>query len=220
MITINYQGRLGNKMFQDAAAEIFIRKNHIFLGDGWYENTIEINDGNFLEWLSKDSIPQANYHFNGFFQIKEFILKYRNELTAMYIKEHQPIDKDDVFVHYRLGDATNLRFSLPIDYYRHALGKLRCYNQDLKGYISTDSPDNPNVRLLMEEFNLKLYQGTPMSTIHFGASFNNLVLSEGSFSFWIGLLSNADTVYCNKREYMWHGNMFVIPEWIKLNYDK
>ena len=48
---------------------------------------------------------------------------------------------------------------------------------------------------------------------------HNLILSEGSFSWWIGFLSNAENIYYNQRERFWHGDIFVFPEWKPLQYD-
>jgi hypothetical protein len=60
---------------------------------------------------------------------------------------------------------------------------------------------------------------SPLETIDFAKNFNNLVLSEGSFSWWIGFLSHANNVYYNERPRFWHGDIFVVSKWKKLKYD-
>ena len=104
---------------------------------------------------------------------------------------------------------------LPFEYYEDALTKIN----PTSGYITSDTPDHPNVLRLIEKFNLKNYNESPLETIDFAKNFNNLVLSEGSFSWWMGFLSSAENVYYNERPRFWHGDMFVIPEWKPLKYD-
>jgi hypothetical protein len=60
----------------------------------------------------------------------------------------------------------------------------------------------------------------PYTVTHltFGKNFNNLVLSEGTFSWWIGYMSNAENIICNKRNYLWHGDIF-LDRWKKLQWD-
>ncbi len=71
----------------------------------------------------------------------------------------------------------------------------------------------------MNKFNLEIYNASPLNTIDFAKNFKNLVLSEGTFSWWIGFLSNANNIYFNERERFWHGDIFVFPEWKALKYD-
>ena len=230
MVSIVYSGRLGNNFFQYVAAYIFAKKfgfkissdivdNKFNLpslnGKGRFVKTINVDDNNFMSLIKSDKLEEGHYRFVGYYQIKEFILEYRNEIKQMFNLSYLPNSKDEVFVAYRIGDINGIRQMLPYEYYEDALTKLN----SIGGYISSDTPDHPNVLRLIEKFNLKNYNGSPLETIDFAKNFNNLVLSEGSFSWWMGFLSNAKNIYFNDRERFWHGNMFVIPEWKPLKYD-
>ena len=105
---------------------------------------------------------------------------------------------------------------LPLEYYSDALDRLNCKS----GYITSDSPNHPNVIYLKNKYNLSNISLNPMDSILYGIQFNNLVLSEGSFSWWIGFLSEANNIYYNERERFWHGDMFVLPDWKPLYFDK
>jgi hypothetical protein len=228
-ISITYQGGLGNNLFQYVASQIFGKKNKIIVNpyiiDGKFElpsltrnnnsSIIEINDNNFMDFLSLENLENLNYHFNGFFQIKEFVLNYREEIKSFFNLPFKPTNDNEVFVAYRIGDIEGLRQMLPIEYYQNALRDINPSG----GYITSDNLNHPNIIKLIDEFNLEVFNDTPNNTIDFAKNFNNLVLSEGTFSWWIGFLSNSKNIYYNKRERFWHGDIYVFPEWKFLEYD-
>lgn len=229
-VSINYSGRLGNNLFQYAAAYLFAKKFGFSLISGVVENSfnipaisgrevynpiIEVDDNNFMELLESTNMVDAHYRFIGYYQNKDFILKYRNEIKSLFKLIFTDISKDEVFVAYRIGDISGERQMLPIEYYQEALRNVNAKS----GYITSDTLDHPNIVQLANEFNLKIYNKSPLETIDFAKNFNNLVLSEGSFSWWMGFLSNAENIYYNERPRFWHGDMFVIPEWKALKYD-
>ena len=162
-----------------------------------------------------DNIEPKHYHFDGFFQLKEFFTKYEFEIKSLLNINHKSVNKDLVFVHYRIGDIENHRGMLPLEYYIDALENTK-FNG---GYISSDSLDHKNCTYLMKTYNLKaVHNLSPINTIYLGKNFNNLVLSEGTFSWWIGFLSEAENIICNKRDNLWHGDIF-LDRWKKLYWD-
>jgi hypothetical protein len=230
MVSITYSGRLGNNLFQYVAAYIFAKKFNLKISSGVVENNfdlplltgesnsdlvIDVNDNNFMSLLESEFLEEAHYRFVGYYQNRDFILKYGSEIKSLFNLTFTDIPNDEVFVAYRIGDINGERQMLPIEYYQEALRNINAKN----GYITSDTLDHQNVVQLANEFNLKFYNKSPLETIDFAKNFNNLVLSEGSFSWWIGFLSNAENIYYNERPRFWHGDMFVIPEWTALKYD-
>jgi hypothetical protein len=229
-VSIVYSGRLGNNLFQYIAAYIFAKKFNLkissdivpnnfdlpsLVGDITNDIVINVDDTNFMLLLESETLTTAHYRFIGYYQNKDFILKYHKEIKSLFNLKYTTVPNDEVFVAYRLGDIDGERSMLPIEYYQDALRTINVKS----GYITSDTPSHPNVLQLIDEFNLKLYNDSPLETINFAKNFNHLVLSEGSFSWWMGFLSLAKNVYYNKRPWFWHGDMFVIPEWKELNYD-
>lgn len=230
MVSIVYSGRLGNNLFQYVAAYIFAKKFNFKISSGIVENKfnlpslngvnetnviIDVDDNNFMSLLNSEKLEKAHYRFIGYYQIKEFILEYGNDIKELFKLNFKNTPKDEVFVAYRIGDISGIRQMLPIEYYQEALKKINPNG----GYITSDTPEHPNVLKLIKEFNLKIYNESPLNTIDFAKNFNSIILSEGSFSWWIGFLSKAENIYYNDRPRFWHGNMFVIPEWKALKYD-
>jgi hypothetical protein len=103
---------------------------------------------------------------------------------------------------------------LPIEYYVEGIEKFG----DGNGFISTDSIGHPNCRYLIDRYNLNPINLSPMETILYGKNFNNLILSEGTFSWWIAFLSNSKNIFCNKRKFKWHGDVF-FDEWNYTNWE-
>lgn len=180
-----------------------------------------VHDLNFIELLNSTYIPDAHWHFQHYFQLKDFVLPYKQQIREIFNLEFTTRPANEIFVIFRLGDVSKRRQRLPVQYYIDAIEKLYqqgCYG----GYITSDSPEHAEVKYLAEKYNLKLYtSNVPIETINFGKDFNNLVLSEGTYCWWVGVLSNATYVYFNDRKasFTWHGDIFVYPEWKSLCYD-
>ena len=230
MVSINYSGRLGNNLFQYVAAYIFAKKFELKIssgvvenkfdlplltGESNYYNIVDVDDNNFMSLLESESLEDAHYRFIGYYQNRDFIIKYKSEIKSLFNLKFTEVPNDQVFVAYRIGDINGERQMLPIEYYQEALRKIGATN----GFITSDTPNHPNIIQLSKDFNLIIYNELPLETIDFAKNFNNLVLSEGSFSWWIGFLSSAENIYYNERPRFWHGDMFVIPEWKPLKYD-
>ena len=129
MVSINYNGRTGNQLFQYVAAYIFAKKFNLKISSDIVENNfdlpslengivgdikIDVDDSNFMCLLKSDSLELAHYRFVGYYQIKEFILKYRHEIKSLFKLDYDNQDSDEVFVAYRIGDLEGFRQMLPI----------------------------------------------------------------------------------------------------------
>lgn len=181
---------------------------------------VRICNENLLDFLNAPYVPDAHYVFDDWFQTTGFVLNYRKEIVQTYYPIYLLRDPDELFVSVRMGDITGWTATLPYEYYENTIKSVRFS----KGYISSDSMEHPWVEQLSKKFNLELYhQKDPLVKLSFVKDFNQIILSEGTYCWWMGALSKADTVICNNRHFnnkvIWHGNIFVYPEWIKMAYD-
>jgi hypothetical protein len=222
MITINYRGRLGNNLIQYAAGAILAEKTGMCLktkpesrnnnfGEAFslqpidgvcYDKTIELNDKNYYDHLNNPE-PNIGYILNGFFQDSKLLCDFRDQILDLYKlpEPKESVSSDDVFIACRLGDCLKgPRTYCTMEYIENQLKASR-HKYD-KAYVTSDTITHPPLKRLIEEYNLTVYQDEPMDTILFGAQFNNLILSAGSFSYLMAYFSKADnvTVYRSKQD--------------------
>ena len=235
MIDVKYEGRTGNNMIQYVAAKMFSRKNDIFLNTrpiafenfgnyfkitengsgGRYGGTPQvINDSNFQRILNMDAVPRSRYIFDGYFQDRRWLEPYREDILRMFEYDYIQDSGNKVFIHYRIGDIVGDWRMLPLSYYESAMNDLEFEG----GYISSDSIDHPNCKHLIDKYGLIPYSNDPLSTIDFGSRQRNIVLSEGTFSWWMGFLNRGGKVITNERERKWHGDINM-SYWNKRSWD-
>lgn len=169
-----------------------------------YTNSFNLDDSNYYEHLDYPLL-NTGYLLNGYFQDSRLLCNYRNDITKLY-QFHEPpkikINQKDCFIHARIGDLLNnsnrdMAYFNPV-YLDKELQATR--NNFNKVYISSDTIDYPPLVKLINQYGLSVYQTEPLDTILFAKNFNNLILSAGSFSYWMAYLSKASniTVYGNK----------------------
>jgi len=165
-----------------------------------FNDFIKLTDNNYFEHL-KNPTPNKGYYLNGFFQHERLLVDYREEILNLYQlpKSDFTPSKNDAFVACRLGDCLfTHRTYCTIDYIDYQLQVNR--NSYDKVYITSDTIDHPPLVDLIKKYDLTIYQNEPLDTILFAKNFNNLILSAGSFSYWMAYLSEATniTVYKNR----------------------
>ena len=170
-----------------------------------YPNAIELNDTNYYQHLN-NPLENTGYKLNGYFQDPRLLCNYRNDIIKLYQFDKPPkiaIRQKDCFVHARIGDLLNntnrnMAYFKP-DYLDQQLKDSR--NALNTVYISSDSIDYPPLVELINKYDLTIYQSDPLETILFAKNFNNLILSAGSFSYWMAYLREATniTVYKNTK---------------------
>lgn len=168
-----------------------------------YSKTIELDDTNYYKHLN-NPLKDTGYQLNGFFQDGRLLCDYRSDILDLYQYKTQPkieISQDDAFFACRFGDCLlNPRTYCSIEYIESQLtANLHNYRNI---YLTSDTLDHPPLVEFIEKYNIIPYNNDPLKTILFAKNFNNLVLSAGSFSYWIAYLSEATnvTVFNNQTQ--------------------
>jgi hypothetical protein len=170
-----------------------------------YENPIEeINDEtlNDINSIISNKIPRK-IKISGYLQKKEIYIPYRNKIKEWFNFKKYEVSEQNVAMHIRLGDLLyDINHLLPIDYYEKALSMINFNNLS----ICTDTPEHPMIQYFVKKYNAKIFIGNERKTICFLASHNNLILSQGSFSFWSGFLCDGENVINAIPKTGWNSN--------------
>ena len=167
-----------------------------------FNNFIELTDDNYFEHL-KNPTPNKGYLLNGYFQHERLLVDYREEILNLYQSPESDFtpNKNDAFVACRLGDCLKThRTYCSMKYIEDQLITSRDSYDNV--YVTSDTINHPPLAKLIKKYNLTAHQDSPINTILFAARFNNLILSAGSFSYWMAYLSSAEniTVYHNNKQ--------------------
>jgi hypothetical protein len=232
MITIAKNGRLGNAMFRNCAASILSKKFNIKVeaylkcqdlkilrpmfhaeGERTHKEQIQVKYNNFFSILGQNDI---NYGLDLICpcQSKNFVLNYQKQILNQFDLQYDEYHKNDLFIHVRAGDCIKLNRVASIDYYTKAIEQ----SQFNIGYISSDTPSHETVTHLINKFNLTPYFNKPAETINFAKDFGSLVLSNGTFSWWMAFLSKAKNIFYPIGGPKWCGDIFVFDEWKPIQY--
>jgi hypothetical protein len=218
MLKIKYQGRLGNILMTSVCASIIAKKYdlkvenynnfnnanfvNLYSGNKVFNDFIELDDFTVLNFVENTTEISKGIILDCFFQDKNFLTKYKTDIKNMFTYNKELRHPDDLFVHVRLGDVAQLNPGY--EYYEKCIKNINFKN----GFISSDTEDHQIVQQLIKNFNLKIYNNSPLDTIFFGSQFSNLVLSNGTFSWWMGMLSNENNIFYPIVENKWFGEMY------------
>lgn len=231
-----HSGRFANIFFQNMAVHFVARKYKLraeyYLHDEFSRMGIHLyKDGNIsshatVREMKEDTIIDILTSDAGECGIQYIFGYYQTRAFALYLKQHMDWDSilhtnifktryntnDDVFVHVRLGDAS--QWNPGLQYYDSVLRDLHFQT----GFITSDSPGHPIVQSLIQTYKLTLICKNEIDTIMFGSTCKHIVLSHGTFSWLIGFLGIYSNVYFPKVTTVWHGDIFVFPEWKEVDY--
>ena len=129
---------------------------------------------------------------------------------------------NDTFVHVRLGDRGVGNRRQAGEYAAAISAKLPRSPGSLV-FIASDSPRHPTVLSLAAQFNATILDHLgPVETMQFGSTAQHVVLSDGTFSWWIGVLADvlshalgapAPSINWLRDKDDWYGDIFVFSEW-------
>jgi hypothetical protein len=145
-----------------------------------------------LQTILEDPTPRK-IQLDAYFQKKKYFLPFRDKIKEWFDPQVYPVSKEDIAVHIRIGDlrCPNLTKNLlPVEYYETAIN----YFGPGQVILCTDSPNDDIIKYLVSKYDAKIFQDTEKNTISFLSAHNNLVLSQGSFSFWAGFLCDGKNI--------------------------
>jgi len=175
--------------------------------------------------------PEVIWHIATTFNTQNLLCK-NIQIANKYKERYQ--NNEDIFIHIRAGDvfSTSLWWSEEkkikpsLDYYIKIITSLQGKYKDI--FLASDNFDNEICLSLVQKYNCILYDKDPIDTIQFGSTCKYVIMSSGTYSMAIGVMSLYGTVWLskeagqiivdNKIKY-WHYNYYyILPETNKNKY--
>ena len=223
-IEIEYDGRVGNNIFQYVFARLLAVKNGLFLktefphqeilrttkheeGDIFESPVMNIENGGLYNSrqvrISKDNLYQilnkpldkARYLIVGNFEDSS-LYNYNEEL----IKSFFHLDKiekntEDIVVNIRLGgDFSYLGLILRPKWYLNILEK----ETFKKLYIVGSRPDEQYLKFF-KKYNPIIVETDPVNDFHFIRKFDKIICSNSTYCWWAAFLSEASRIYISNK---------------------
>lgn len=215
-------GRLGNQMFEYALGRIIAEHFGYKLTHNLYCSELETNfnlpkilegreisspvqhidgminyESNLLETIL-DNNSERKIILHGFFQNYNYFKNYKDKIKKWFYIDKNYENKDDIAIHIRKNDFKHIpKFDSSDDYFLNLLRK-ESFNKII---IATDEPEYILIKKIMEEFNDRviIFKGNTFETLQHFTCYNKLILSFGTYSWWMGFLSNAERIYLPNR---------------------
>lgn len=189
-----------------------------------YGNHVVLDDANICDYLHHQTSQQKNVVITRMFaQCRLVSSLLFNHFSLSSVRENvmgknphrdRYGSNDEVFVHVRLGDVPHLNPGP--HYYDYALSQMGVKRGG--GFLSSDSIGHPTCRYLIRKYGLTVHdEGDEVETVQFASTCGGgLVLSNGTFSWVIGLLAFAtpdNRIFYPQLTTRWHGDIYVPGRW-------
>jgi len=206
-VSINYTGRFGNNITQYIFSRIFAENNGLQLisefnhKKGPIEFTtpkpgkivkgdlIEITDHN--KNILNKKWDQCNYSINGYFQKSDFYIERRDQILSFIKSEKANLNYEDIVMHVRLGDYL---FKIHPNWYLDIL-KSQKFN---KLYIVMEERDEKYLSYF-SKYDPICISTNKYDDWNFIKSFDRIICSNSTFSWWASFLSDASKIWTFNR---------------------
>lgn len=212
MNIVNFQGRLGNQMFQYAYAKS-IGASVCANGNNQLRNTFTLGSVNFVDrtntshsWCSENpyafppnsAIERGSLSMTGYFQsdvyMKNIETSLLNEFTFKVKYDTSVIDKDSCAIHVRLGDYKNLTklyVQVGKAYYAHAIDAIKSSHPHVKFHVFTDEPDLIYKSIDLSNIDYQLHVGNSAEVdMQLSIACRHHITTNSTFAWWCAKLAD------------------------------
>ncbi len=240
VVEVDLPGMLGNRLFAFCVGKIIAEKlgYDLYCPPIWgFPNTYLYNNNRpsgayptehiraghdiDIEAITSDH-RLRNIKLEGYFQRYRYFESYTEQIRNEWLKmDSSPAkqDPDDIVIHIR----SHYAYFVPFEYYEKALASTS-YN---RVFICIDEPNDPFLENFKKynpivkstrSLNQLMYSSVPWPEISrinlddflFITSFNKIILSQSTYAWWAGFLSDAQEIYapfCSSEQRQVYGKV-------------
>jgi hypothetical protein len=160
-----------------------------------------------------------NILVTGYFQDINYYLPYIQEIISLfknskqYLNIKKQIDPNGTGICIRKGDIVGTSYELSDEWYLKNAEKFK----NTAIYITSDQIHHSVCQAIIKNYGAKIVDGNALQTILAFSCFKNLVLSQGTFNWWAGILCegnvysmlpksgwNSDDAFINLKTPWWN----------------
>ncbi len=218
MVTTQFQGRLGNHLFQYAVLksvayktgfDYFIPRN--FLGDSLLQNTdwgtlptkpsysTTYTESPNQEFSSNIFSIPPNTILKGFFQTEDYFIDIREKVLNWFILKEEILPHildyiNSCVIHIRGGDYKRTSWLLPKDYFINSIEYMVTHHNITKFHIISDDINYSKSMLSSLPYEFYFLQGTPNQDFKTLKLAKYSIISNSSFSWWARWLNDIEGI--------------------------
>lgn len=221
MVTVQYQGRLGNRLTQYTYARLVSE----ILGHEFIAPPIEEFPDLVVRCKGGGLNATDGILVKGYFEEARLYALVRERIVKWFLK---PSDLDvittSIAVHVRGGDALEEGFRCPpYSYYKKAIeiARKRCQGEWLT--IFTDDPQCLVVKALLQELDCDISLKSPIEDLKYILSHQQIIIGNSTFAWWAAFLSGHNNIIQPEPSKGWRSKIepnscLLIDEWTHIPY--
>ena len=207
MVSVKYEGRTGNRLFQYVIARLVASHSGLELDTEWPEQdfieTTTPKEGEFI--LKQQTIVNAispvprldlgknRYHLEGYFQDAKLYNPNREEIRGFFKLPEVKKNTEDLVVHLRLADYWCDRVRSVINPLA-IIKAIKSIPHRQLFIVVQDHPSNKKYLRAFESYCPQFISRSPKEDFHYIRSFDKIICANSSFSWWAAFLSEAKTI--------------------------
>jgi hypothetical protein len=203
-VTVKFEGRTGNRLFQYVIARLVASHSFLELGTEWEENNfidvtkpspgvISGKQQTIVNGISPGprlDLGIGRYHLEGYFQDAELYNQHREEIKGFFRLPEFIKNTEDLVVHLRLADYWCDRVKSVINPLA-IIKAIKSIPHRQLFIVVQDHPTNKKYLRAFESYCPQFISDSPKEDFHFIRSFDKIICANSSFSWWAAFLSEA-----------------------------
>lgn len=219
MVTVQYQGRLGNRLTQYTYARLVSE----ILGHEFIAPPIEEFPDLVVRCKGGGLNATDGILVKGYFEEARLYALVRERIVKWFLKPNDlAVKTNKCAIHVRGGDALEEGFRCPpYSYYKNSIEQWSSIAQFT---IFTDDPQCLVVKALLQELDCDISLKSPIEDLKYMLGHQQIIIGNSTFAWWAAFLSGHNNIIQPEPSKGWRSKLepnscLLIDEWTHIPYD-